>query len=241
VGKIARYAWGLDYHQVLRGRLTALGEWLARRAAEAGVPPALLGCRACADSAPLDERALAVRAGLGFIGKNTLLLQPDGGSFGVLGVLLLGLPLPPDAPARPTAGASCGNCRRCLEACPTGALTGPYQLDPRHCTSYLTIEQKEEISAELAGRMAGWAFGCDVCQEVCPFNAQPLGAVLPELRRERGAGPFLTELKLANFPSGKALSKGWSALPLARPGLKGLRRNLHSANWLKEAKVKSEQ
>lgn len=224
-GKIARYAWGRDYHTVLRERLTLLGEWLARRAAELGIEEPVT-FRPTVDSAPLDERALAVQAGLGFIGKNTLLLDPQHGSFALIATLLLSLPFPADEPIKNPA-ASCGACRRCLEACPTGALEGPYRLDPRLCTSYLTIEQKDEIPPELAGKMSGWAFGCDICQEVCPFNERPLARLLPELSASAGAGPYLTEETLAASPSGKAFLRRWGHTPLARPGLKALWRNLH--------------
>jgi len=229
-GKIARYAWGRDYHEVLRQRLTRLSEWIQIKTQEVGLdpPPAPLVFRPCVDSAPLDERALAVRAGLGFIGKNTLLLGPDGGSWALLGVLLFSLELPPDAPIPNHPAASCGACRRCLEACPTGALDphAPYQMDPRRCISYLTIEQKDAIAPELASKMNGWAFGCDICQEVCPFNARPLARLLPELAAAEGAGPYLTEKSLAETPTGKAFLRRWARTPLARPGLKGLRRNL---------------
>jgi epoxyqueuosine reductase len=225
-GKVARYAWGEDYHHVLRGRLRELAGWIEARAREAGALDAEtpLASRPCVDSAPLDERALAVRAGLGFIGKNTLLLTPEYGSYGLLGILLLSLELPPDAPMAPGPAATCGDCRRCIEACPTAALEGPWTLDPRRCTSYLTIEQRGAIPPELARRMEGWAFGCDICQEVCPFNAAPLTALLPEMRAEAGAGPWLTEAHLD--VSGKQFQKRWGATPLARPGRRGIARNL---------------
>jgi epoxyqueuosine reductase len=229
-GKIARYAWGRDYHLVLRERLEALGGWIAGAAAEAGLAEKI-EWRACVDSAPLDERALAARAGLGFIGKNTLLIAPKGGSWSVLGVLLLSLELPPDAPLR-SAAASCGPCRRCLEACPPQAFTGPWQLDPRRCISYRTIELRPprepavEDEADPAQPRAGWAFGCDVCQEVCPFNAAPLGRMLPELAAAQGAGAWLTRAMLDAIPSGKAFQRRFGHTPLARPGLRALRRNL---------------
>ena len=227
-GKIARYAWGRDYHEVLRERLARLGDWIARRAGEMGLPEPVT-VRPCVDSAPVDERALAVRAGLGFTGKNTLLLDPRHGSWALIGVLLCSLDLPPDEPLKNRA-ASCGACRRCLEACPTGALNAqaPYRMDPRRCISYLTIEQKDEIPPDLAAGMNGWAFGCDICQEVCPFNADPLNRLLPELAAIEGPGPWLTESSLKAFPSGKAFLRRWAHTPLSRPGLKGLLRNLRA-------------
>ena len=258
-GKIARYAWGRDYHDVLRERLTRLGEWIGERAAKMGIGSPF-SFRPCVDSAPLDERALAARAGLGFIGKNTLLIDPQGGSWTLIGVLLVELELPPDEPisanrdgCREKANGgeddydyddevedehdgihyvktvmSCGDCRRCLEACPTGALSpaAPYQLDPRCCLSYLTIERKDALAPESIETMHRWAFGCDVCQEVCPFNARPLARLLPELAADQGAGPYLTEHRLAEIPTAKAFLRRWGHTPLARPTLKGLRRNL---------------
>lgn len=218
-GKVARYAWGRDYHEVLRDKLGALGEWIANRAREAGIEEPV-AWRACVDSAPLDERALAVRAGLGFIGKNTLLLDPGHGSWALIGVLLISLALPPDPPLAAPGLHGCGGCQRCLDACPTGALEGPWRMDPRRCTSYLTIEQKDEIPPELNEKREGWAFGCDICQEVCPFNAAPLNRIIPELGEKEGAGPWLSERRLEEVPSGKAFLRAWGHTPLARPGWK---------------------
>lgn len=227
-GKIARYAWGRDYHLVLRERLERLAAWIEAEARAIGMLDAgePFTARPCVDSAPLDERALAVRAGLGFIGKNTLLLTPDAGSYGLIGVLLISLALPPDPPLKPSPTATCGSCRRCIDVCPTAALEGPWRLDPRRCTSYLTIEQRDAIPPPLAARMQGWAFGCDLCQEVCPFNERPLARLLPELAADAGAGPWLTGTMLEAEPGVKAFARRWAHTPLARPGLKGLRRNL---------------
>ncbi len=226
-GKIARYAWGRDYHLVIREGLGRLGDWITEHYAEFGIGEKPV-FRPCVDSAPLDERALAVRAGLGFIGKNTLLLDPERGSWSLIGVLLTSLELPPDAPLRDPA-ASCGGCRRCLDACPTRAFDDAYRLDPRRCTSYLTIEQKDAIPSDLAAKMEGWALGCDICQEVCPFNREPLTRLLPGLAAREGTGPWLTGSMLDASPSGKAFQRQWGHTPLSRPGLKGLRRNLDAA------------
>jgi epoxyqueuosine reductase len=161
-GKIARYARGEDYHLVMRDKLVALGDALAHRL---GRPVAT---RPCVDSAPVLEREWAERAGLGFIAKNTMLIAPGLGSYVVLGELLVDVELPVNAePQKPR----CGTCRACLDACPTGAFVDAYLLDARRCISYLTIEHEGVIPRELRAQMGTWVFGCDVCQEVCPFNA----------------------------------------------------------------------
>lgn len=163
-GRIARYARGEDYHLVMRDRLVLLAD---RLAAELGRP---IASRPCVDSAPVLEREWAERAGLGFIAKNTMLIAPGAGSFLVLGELLVDCDLPSTAPAtlpRPR----CGTCRACLDACPTQAFTDAYLLDARRCISYLTIEYHGTIPRDLRATIGTWVFGCDVCQEVCPFNA----------------------------------------------------------------------
>jgi epoxyqueuosine reductase len=159
-GKVARYARGGDYHEVLWRKLEAILEWL--RAERPGV----VG-RAICDTAPLMERDFARMAGLGWIGKNTCLIDRRAGSFTVLGALLVDLELAYDAPLEAN---HCGTCTRCLDACPTDAFDGPYRLDSRRCISYWTIEHRGAIPEGSADRLDGWAFGCDVCQDVCPWN-----------------------------------------------------------------------
>ena len=167
--KLSRYLWGPDYHRILKPRLNRLLALAQER-----VPG--LGGRVCVDTAPLLERQLAVRAGLGFQGKHTLLILsgPGGrrGSWGFLGVLLLDLELPPD---RPFPADHCGACTRCLDACPTGALE-PFRLDPRLCLTTWTVESEREPPEAVVRALAGtgWAAGCDRCQEVCPWNREPL-------------------------------------------------------------------
>ena len=162
-GKVAAYAVGDDYHRVIWDKLNAIGSWL-----EAEVP----GCRArgVADTAPLLERDFARRAGLGWVGKNTMLIDKTHGSFFLLGALLTTLDLPPD-PAH--AGSHCGTCTACLDACPTQAFPEPGTLDARRCVSYLTIELKAAIPEALRPGIGDWLFGCDVCQDVCPWNRKP--------------------------------------------------------------------
>lgn len=163
-GRIARYARGEDYHLVMRDKLVLLTERLAR---ELGRPVA---SRPCVDSAPVLEREWAERGGLGFVAKNTMLIAPGLGSYVVLGELLVDVELAPTAPDT-TPKPRCGTCRACLDACPTGAFVDAYVLDARRCISYLTIEFHGVIPRELRAAIGTWVFGCDVCQEVCPFNA----------------------------------------------------------------------
>jgi epoxyqueuosine reductase len=163
-GKIARYARGEDYHLVMRDRLVVLAD---RIAAALGRPVA---SRPCVDSAPVLEREWAERAGVGFVAKNTMLIAPGLGSYVVLGELLVDAELAEAAPSEPPR-PRCGTCRSCLDACPTGAFVDAYVLDARRCISYLTIEHRGAIPRELRPAIGTWVFGCDVCQEVCPFNA----------------------------------------------------------------------
>ncbi len=165
-GKIARYARGEDYHLVLRDKLVLLADRLSR---ELGRP---IATRPCVDSAPVLEREWAERGGLGFIAKNTMLIAPGVGSYVVLGELLVDVELELTAPpVEHLPKARCGSCRSCLDACPTQAFVDAYVLDARRCISYLTIEHHGVIPRELRASIGTWVFGCDICQEVCPFNA----------------------------------------------------------------------
>lgn len=174
--RIAQYAWGRDYHRVMRKKLKRLVRLLQSRVAEP------FRFRICVDIEPLLERELAVRAGIGWIGKNTLVMHQDVGSFFFLGEVLTTLDIETSAPV----ADHCGNCTRCLEACPTGAFTAPYQMDASRCISYLTIEHRSEIAPALQDQMGNWLYGCDICQDVCPFNrktpltAEPAYAPRPE-------------------------------------------------------------
>ncbi len=159
-GKVARYAQGADYHPTLCARLTELLDWLRTEI------PEVRG-RAVADTAPLMERDYARLAGLGWIGKNTMLINRRLGSFTFLGALLVDAELAYDAPHHAN---HCGTCTRCLDACPTDAFVGPYQLDARRCISYATIEHRGPIDDSLATELDDWVFGCDICQDVCPWN-----------------------------------------------------------------------
>mgnify|MGYP005840113961 CR=1 FL=1 len=165
-GTVAQYARGRDYHTVLR---KALGELVVQARAELREP---FDARVLVDTAPLLERELAARAGLGWIGRNTCLLNGRLGSYLLLGEIVTTLELPPDDPVP----ERCGRCERCLQACPTGALVAPYELDAARCIACLTIEQRGPIPAELHSAIGERVFGCDACQQVCPYNARaPLG------------------------------------------------------------------
>jgi epoxyqueuosine reductase len=174
--KISCYAYGSDYHTLIRQKLNTLLAWLEE---QTGQPNG----RGFIDSAPLMDKAWAKLAGLGWVGKHTNLITPGAGSFYFIGTLLLNIDLEPDGPI----ADYCGTCTRCIDACPTEAIYEPYKLDANKCISYLTIELKGEMPAEFTGKMEGWAFGCDICQDVCPWNrfatphGEPAFTMLPEI------------------------------------------------------------
>ena len=183
-GFVARYALGRDYHKILRQRLARLAAWL-----EAEIGP--FGYRAFVDSAPVMEKPLARNAGLGWIGKHTNLINSQAGSLFMLGELFTDLPLPVDTPAKDR----CGTCNACIPACPTGAITAPYQLDARRCISYLTIEHHGAIPEELRPAIGNRIFGCDDCQLACPWNKFAGLAADPGFRARHGLdAPGLVEL-----------------------------------------------
>ncbi|HNU56412.1 MAG TPA: tRNA epoxyqueuosine(34) reductase QueG [Flavobacteriales bacterium] len=156
--KLSTYAYGRDYHKVLKQRLKPLISFIHERYGEVAL-------RTFVDSAPVLEKAWAQRSGLGWMGKHTNLIRQGAGSFFFLCEIILDLELEPDAPV----ADHCGTCRRCVDACPTEAIT-PYAVDGSRCISYLTIELKDAIPAEMTGKLNNWAFGCDICQQVCPWN-----------------------------------------------------------------------
>jgi epoxyqueuosine reductase len=229
---IARYARGRDYHEVLNDRLIELLTWMDGEV-EGGVRG-----RAYVDTAPILERDVAQRAGLGWFGKNTMLIHPRRGSYFLLGALLVDVEL---SSTDSLDDDRCGTCRACLDACPTAALlgrdeTGAPLIDARRCISYLTIELKGAIPTELRPLMGNRVFGCDICQEVCPWNdrfAEPSAEPAYTARSDLD-GPSLIELtERLLVMSEKAYQREFASSPLARPRRRGMLRNLCVAlgNW----------
>jgi epoxyqueuosine reductase len=180
--RVARYALGVDYHTHLKDKLYSLADWLRER-----VPTAQTKC--AVDTVPVLERELAARAGIGWVGKNTCVINPKIGRWIFLGEVFTTLELPIDAPGVDR----CGTCRRCIDACPTNAIVAPYELDASRCISYLTIEHHGPIDPALAAQAKGWAFGCDICQDVCPWNGRAPVALLDELQPRLPDGTFATD------------------------------------------------
>jgi epoxyqueuosine reductase len=170
LGYISRYALGRDYHKVLRNRLKQLGERIEQAVGAYGYRPFV-------DSAPILERPLAAKAGLGWVGKHTLLLNEQAGSFFFLGELLIDLPLPLD---KPITNEQCGKCTACISICPTGAIVEPYVVDARRCISYLTIESEDPIPLELRHKLGNRIYGCDDCQLICPWNRYASSSTEPD-------------------------------------------------------------
>ncbi|MCS7055148.1 MAG: tRNA epoxyqueuosine(34) reductase QueG [Thermoflexales bacterium] len=226
-GRIARYAWGADYHDVITPALRAFGEWLAKES------------RAYVDTGPVLERAWAERCGLGFIGKNTCLIHRKRGSYLFLGAVLVGEELHDADEAQPAPAAhfqGCGRCTRCLDACPTGALPAPGVLDARRCISYLTIELKDSIPVALRPLMGNWVFGCDICQDVCPYVrrfSRPSDSRLAQAFRPLNveqAAPKLLDLLGLDRP---AFNRRFKGTAIVRAKRRGLVRNacVAAGNW----------
>lgn len=223
-GRIASYAWGQDYHDLLTPRLEMLAEWLR---AESGQT---MSHRAYVDTGAILERSHAQAAGLGFVGKNTMLIHPRRGSYFFLGEILTDLEF--SEYDRPAAATMCGNCTRCLVACPTNAFPRPHVLDARRCISYLTIEYKGWIDRELRPLMGNWVFGCDVCQDVCPwqrFAQETSEAVFRPADVNRAAPPLLDLLALDDA----AFKARFAGSPVERVKRERMVRNatIAAANW----------
>ncbi len=212
-GRVARYSWGADYHDVIHQRLASLKDWFHEHDPGAAV-------RGVVDSAPLMEREFAQLAGLGWIGKNTLLLNRRQGSWFFLSVLLTDRVLAYDEPANVD---HCGTCTACLDACPTDAFVAPYVLDARKCISYLTIEHRSPIPTELRAGIGDWLFGCDVCQDVCPWNNHAPRTEEAEFAPHR-AGSLVDLCELLSLDD-DAFRVRFRGTPLWRPKRRGLLRN----------------
>ncbi|HWO02184.1 MAG TPA: tRNA epoxyqueuosine(34) reductase QueG [Blastocatellia bacterium] len=215
-GRVARYAWGLDYHDVVKPRLVELASRIEKLAGRK------LHTRCFVDAVPLLERGVAASAGVGFFGKNTNLLQPHNGSWFFLSEILVDLDLPAD---ENQIKVSCGSCRRCIDACPTDAFAQPYQLDSGKCISYLTIENRGSIPRQLRPQIGEWIFGCDVCQDVCPFNRFASDTAWEDLRPEAGVGWRLDVAELLSIGTDEQFRAQFRGTALMRPKRRGLLRN----------------
>jgi epoxyqueuosine reductase len=217
VARISRYAWGDDYHDVVKRRLDALLAWMR---AESSEPFAACGY---VDTGPVQERVYAQYAGLGWIGKNTCLINPEIGSWLFLSEIITTLALEPD-----TQGLEqCGSCTRCLEACPTGALVEPGVLDATRCLSYLTIEHRGELPEEHRSAIGAHVYGCDICQDVCPYNQPAPTSSDPAWQPRPGLDlPALADLRRRSDDDWRAILKG---SPMKRAKIAGLRRNIEAA------------
>lgn len=210
-GKVARYARGDDYHDFMTARLRELLHWIQQQTPCSG--------RVYVDTGPVLERELARRAGLGWVGKNTMLLSRELGSYFLIGEIILDLELETD---KPHVDNFCGSCTRCLDACPTDAFVSPYVLDANKCISFHTIENRDAIPKELRANFGDWVFGCDICQEVCPWNNKSEShSDEPELWT-RDEQPTLLELLIMPQPEYSRRLKG---SPLKRPKRRGMKRN----------------
>ena len=213
-GVVSRYAVGRDYHRILGGKLRRLCAYI--REEHGGE------ARGYVDTGPFLERAYAEAAGLGYIGRNSMLITESCGSWVFLAVVLCTLPLPPDAPV---ADRSCGACRRCLEACPTGAINDDCTVDAAKCISYLTIENRGEIPAALWPGIGNRLFGCDACQEACPHNARPQTATMPELQQTRLPRRCLPLGEIMELSTDEQFVARFAGSPLMRAKRLGLVRN----------------
>ena len=214
-GRVARYAWGKDYHGVIRKRLEEFHKRLC------GIAGREIRSEICVDTKPLLERSIAQKAGLGFMGKQSQLLNPKFGPWLFLAELITDLELEPDIPFI----GSCGTCRICIDECPTQAIRPEGGIDARRCIAYLTIEHKGEIAENLRPLVGNWVFGCDICLEVCPYTSKAKETRWPELKAESGKGPFLDLLKLFQIPSNRTYEREFEGRAILRANRKQLRRN----------------
>lgn len=218
-GRVARYAWGKDYHDVVKKRLE---EWVRRLSEAAGKQ---VKTKIIVDSSPLLERAFAHQGGLGFVGKNTLIISRKLGSFIFLSEVLTDLELDPDLLIEDADKDACGSCKECLVECPTNALISPRQLDARKCISFWTIENKGGIPEEMRPGVGDWIFGCDVCQDVCPYNGLSKETQWKDFLPEAGAGPYLSLLEVLSLKTDQDFKLRFAGTPILRAKRMGLMRN----------------
>lgn len=212
---VAKYAYGADYHEVLKKKMRQLLEHIETQTGK------LEGTRVFVDSAPVLDRAWAVRCGLGFIGKNTTLIHPKKGSFFFIGHLFL--PIELDETGAPLTNR-CGRCTKCIDACPTGALKSPFHIDARKCISYLTIEYKGTLEGQDPSKFQNWIYGCDICQDVCPYNRFSLPNMEPEFQpSEKLLAMRKADWKTLEKTDFEALFKHSA---MQRAGFEGLKRNI---------------
>lgn len=219
-GRVARYAWGRDYHRIIPKKLKSFVQGVREHL---GASDSLC-CRTFTDAVPLLERAMASHTGLGFIGKNTMFIRAGFGSYGFLAEVLWNVEVAQNE--QPEHKAHCGSCSRCLQACPTQAFVAEKVLDARRCISYLTIEKRGAFDEWQRGALGEWIFGCDVCQEVCPFNHREREQeVFPEFFDSQGAGQSLDLAEVFCIRSVEAFQAKFAGTPLMRAKREGLLRN----------------
>ena len=218
-GRVARYDWGKHYNLVIKERLQAWAKTLA------GILGGPVNSNILVDSGPLLERAFAGSSGMGFVGKNTLLISRKLGSFLFLSEVLTDVEIEPDRVTDGKSGDACGPCTECIADCPTGALVAPRQLDARKCISYWTIENRGGIPEEMRPQIGDWIFGCDICQEVCPYNGIPRETRWKDFLPEAGAGPYLSLVEVLRLKSEDDFKKRFQGTPVLRAKRSGLVRN----------------
>jgi len=215
--KVARYAWGRDYHNLISKRLKRFLKWLGEKFPESEN-------KAYVDTGPVLEKALAAKAGVGFVGKNSLLITQEFGSWVFLSEVITTLKIKPDELKPPFA--SCGSCRKCVDACPTGALS-EYRVDSRKCIAYHTIENRGDIPAEIFKNMKGYVFGCDICQEVCPHNCRAK-KTKEDAFTSHISGQYINRDEILSIESEEKFNERFAGSPVRRAKLKGLKRNVSS-------------
>lgn len=217
-GKVARYAWGKDYHKVIEKKLKKIRKYIID---ESGGSLNKGDFKLYVDAGPVLERAYARRAGFGFIGKNSTLITRDYGSWVFLAEILVAAELEYTEISDEDKPLSCGSCTRCIDACPAKAIVKPYTVDARKCIAYQTIENKKEIPARIRQKLNGWVFGCDICQQVCPHNCRAKQTDTPEFLN-RIAEPYVNLNQLQNMNLAEFNEK-FAGSPLKRAGLKKLK------------------